>query len=196
MKNIILLLTLTFSSTAFAGSYEDDLKELFELAGVRNHYSNLNTVIISQMQSGFFLKANNKFKANEYNEDQKKQIGEILKNRFAEMVKDYNTFVNTFISYDKVADEVYVSLYKKYYSHDEVKQLLAFYKSDIGQKSINSAAEISSFASKNAIEKYDSRISDYLETQIDENIEIVEKEISTKVVKWIDSHILFCEVSS
>lgn len=183
MKNIILILILTLSSTAMAGSYEDDLKELFEVAGVRNHYSNFHTVIIRQMQSGFFLKANYKFDAKEYNEDQKKQVGEILKSRFDNMVKDYNAFAETFISYDKVAEEVYIALYKEFYSHDEVKQLLKFYNSEIGQKTIKSSAQISALASQRSVEKFDSRISDYLETQIDENIEIAEKEISSKVVK-------------
>ncbi len=183
MKNIFLLLILIFSSTAIAGSYEDDLKELFELAGVRGHYSNLNTAIITQMQTAYFSEANIKFDATQYSEDQKKQVGEILKHRFGEMIKDYTSFVNTFISYEKVSDEIYVPLYKEFYTHEEVKQLLAFYNTDVGKKTIQSAAKISALASEKATAKYDSRISDYVETQINENIDIVEQEISSKVLK-------------
>ena len=183
MRIISFFILLFISSTSFAGTYDEDLKELFDLAGVRNHYTNLNTFMLSQMQTGFFQEANQKFDVSEYTEAQRKQIGEILKNRFSQMVEDYTSFVSTFISYEKVSDEVYLSLYKEFYTHDEVKQLLAFYKTDIGQKSLKSAAKISEMANKKAADKYNDRFSDYMATQISENIQLVEQEISSKVLK-------------
>ena len=82
MRIISFFILLFISSTSFAGTYDEDLKELFDLAGVRNHYTNLNTFMLSQMQTGFFQEANQKFDVSEYTEAQRKQIGEILKNRF------------------------------------------------------------------------------------------------------------------
>ncbi len=161
-----------------AGSYEDDMKELFTVAGVQSHYFNLNNLIINQMQTSFFNEANKTIDPNTFNEDQRKQIGEILKARFGEMVKNYDGFVKTFLPYEKFVDEVYIPLYKEYYSHEEVKQLLAFYKTDVGKKSIVSAQQISQLASTRSIEKYDSRISEFVETQIKENMSEVEDEVS------------------
>ena len=79
MKLIFIIAILFASFTAIADSYEDDLKQLFELTGVKNNYAGLNNLIINQMQAGFFQAADQSLDANSLNEEQKKQVGEILK---------------------------------------------------------------------------------------------------------------------
>ena len=57
MKIFFAISLLLASFTVMADSYEDDLKKLFELTGVKNNYVGLNNVIINQMQAGFFQSA-------------------------------------------------------------------------------------------------------------------------------------------
>ena len=90
MKILLVPILLLFTSTIFADSYNDNLKELFELTKVRASYVNLNSIIIKQMQAGFFQAADQSIDASLFTEDQKVQIGEILKGRFAKMVKKDN----------------------------------------------------------------------------------------------------------
>jgi hypothetical protein len=108
MKIFFAIAVLLFSSTALADAYDDDLKRLFELTGVKNNYAGLNNVIINQMQSGFFQAADKNLNANSLSEDQKKQVGEMLKNRFAEMVKSYQGYIGEKMPYEAVEKEVYM----------------------------------------------------------------------------------------
>lgn len=183
MKIIIVTTLLIFSCSAFADSYDDDLNELFELTGVRNNYVSLNNVILNQMQAGFFQAASENIDGSSLSENQKQQAGEILRTRFTGMVKDYETHVRSNMSYEMVAREIYLPLYKETYSVSEVKEVITFYKSPIGKKTIKSAKNISQQAAKRSTEKYDSIIASFVEKQIEENIAIANKEITALVIQ-------------
>ena len=176
----ILFLT---SFAAIADSYDDDLKKLFELTGVKNNYAGLNNAIINQMQAGFFQAADQNLDAQSLTEDQKQQVGKILKTRFGEMVKDYQSYISEIMPYEAVETDVYIPLYKETYTHDEVKELVNFYSSPIGEKTIEFSQKISEQAAKKSAEKYDSMIRDYVKQQISESISLVKKEMTDKGIQ-------------
>jgi len=180
MKIFLAIALLLASFTAMADSYDDDLKKLFELTGVKNDYAGLNIVIINQMQAGFFQAADQNIDAKTLTEDQKKQVGEMLKARFGEMVKGYQSYISEKMPYETVEAEVYMPLYKETYSHDEVKELVTFYDSPVGKKTIEFSQNIPEQAAKKSAEKYDSIISDYVKLSINENIALVKKEMTDK----------------
>ncbi|MGH1536476.1 MAG: hypothetical protein ACRBDX_00255, partial [Gammaproteobacteria bacterium] len=93
MKIILAISLFLTSFTVMADTYDEDLRELFELTGVKNNYAGLNNVIINQMQSSYFQTADKEISAENLSNDQKRQVGEILKNRFAEMVKGYEGYI-------------------------------------------------------------------------------------------------------
>lgn len=183
MKTFLVIALLLISSTVMADSYDDDLKKLFDLTGVKNNYISLNNVIINQMQAGFFQAADQNLDATSLSEDQKIQVGEMLKTRFGEMVKGYQNYIGEKMPYATVEAEVYMPLYKETYSHDEVKELVAFYSSPIGKKTVEFSQKIPEQAAKKSAEKYDSIISDYVKLQISENIALVKKEIADKGIE-------------
>ena len=183
MKIILTIALLLTSFTAVADSYDDDLKSLFELTGVKNNYAGLNNIIINQMQAGFFQAADQNIDANSLGDEQKKQVGELLKNRFGEMVKDYQNYVSEKMPYEEVEKEIYMPLYKETYTHDEVKELVKFYSSPVGKKTIEFSQKIPEQAAKKSAEKYDSVISDYVKLQISENIGLVKKEMTEKGIE-------------
>lgn len=183
MKIFFAIVILLFSSTALADAYEDDLKKLFELTGVKNNYAGLNNVIINQMQSGFFQAADQSLDARSLSEDQKKQVGEMLQNRFGEMVKNYQSHIEEKMPYEMVEKEVYIPLYKESYSHDEVKELITFYDSAIGKKTIEFSQKIPEQAAKKSAEKYDTIIADFVKLQISENISLVKSEMAEKGIE-------------
>ncbi|MGI9228064.1 MAG: DUF2059 domain-containing protein [Gammaproteobacteria bacterium] len=183
MKKLLIIVLLLISYNAIADSYDDSLKELFELTDVRGNYLNLNNLIINQMQAGFFQAADQNIDATSMSEEQKKQVGEILKSRFTEMVKGYENHIKEAMPYEKVQEEVFIPLYKDSYTESEVKELIAFYKTPVGKKSVEISQKISQQATQKTAEKYDSAISDYVTKQIDENIELVKKEIKEKEIE-------------
>ena len=181
MKKLITAALLLASSSIFADAFDDDLKELFELTGLVNNYIGVNTFIINRMQDSYFQAVDSSIDASLYTEKQKEQAGEILKDRFTRMVKSYELHVEKVMSYDKVIEEVYLPLYKESYSSSEVKELLNFYRSPVGKKSLVVAQKISDEASARVAEKYDPVVVPFMEEQIEENVAIAIKEIESKV---------------
>ncbi len=183
MKIFFAISLLLASFTVMADSYEDDLKKLFELTGVKNNYVGLNNVIINQMQAGFFQSADQDINAESLTEEQKKQVGEMLKNRFGEMVQGYEDYIAEKMPYETVEKEVYMPLYKETYTHDEVKELVSFYSSTVGKKTIEFSQKVPQQAAKKSAEKYDSIISDYVKGQISKNISLVKDEMAAKGIE-------------
>ncbi len=181
MKIFSILMLLLLSSFAHAGSYNDDLKKLFEITGVVNNYIGLNSQVISQMQGGFLRAADKSIDGTNFSESQKKKAGELLKARFATMVKNYEGHIKKSMPYDKVLNEIYMPLYKETYSPADVKELIKFYESPIGKKTLEFNRSVGQEASKRTAEKYDSIIVGFVEKQIKDNIAIVKSEIDAQV---------------
>lgn len=178
MKVFIAIALLIASTIVVAESFDDDLKQLFELTGVKDNYAGLNNVIINQMQAGFFQSADQNIDGNSLSEEQKQQVGEILKTRFGEMVKNYQNYISEKMPYEQVEQEIYMPLYKETYTQDEIKELINFYNSPVGKKTIEFSQNIPERAAKKSAEKYDALITEYVKQQIDENINLVKKEMS------------------
>lgn len=183
MKIFIASMLLVTSFTAIADSFDDDLRTLFELTGVKSNYAGLNNVIINQMQTGFFQSAEQNIDANSLTEDQRKQVGELLKSRFTEMVNGYQTYIAEKMPYEAVESEIYMPLYKDAYTHDEVKELVSFYSSPIGKKTIEFSQKIPEQAAKKSAEKYDSVISEYVKGEISKNISLVKDDMVAKGIE-------------
>jgi len=180
MKKLFTLAILLVSFSAIADDFDDDLRALFELTGVKNNYAGLNNVIVNQMQAGFFQAADQKLDAKSLSEEQKKQVGEMLKSRFAAMVEGYQNYIKEKMPYDEVEKEIYIPLYKETYTHKEVKELISFYSSPVGKKTIEFSQKIPEQAAKKSAEKYDSVISDYVKGEINKNISLVKDEMAEK----------------
>ena len=104
----------------------------------------------------------------------------MLKSRFGKMVENYQRFIAENMPYAQVEQEIYLPLYKETFTHEEVKQLITFYNSDVGKKTVGFSQKISEQAAKKSAEKYDSIISEFLNQQIKDNIESVNSEMSEK----------------
>ena len=181
MKALFLTCVMLLSSQVYAGSYDDNLRKLFEITGVINNYITLNTQVINQMQTGYLRAADESIDSSSFTVDQKKQAGEILKSQFANMVSDYEIHVKLNMPYEKVVDEIYLPLYKETYSPKDVEELLIFYNSPLGKKTLEFSKSVSGEISKRTAEKYDNLIFGFVKKQIDENIVIAKKEIASQV---------------
>lgn len=181
MKAILLAIAVLFTSTAHAGAYEDNLKKLFQITGVANNYLALNTQVINQMQAGYLRAAEKNIDSTGFSDAQKKQAGEILKKRFGSMVKDYESHIKLTMPYDKVVDEIYLPLYKQTYTPTDVQELLIFYQSPLGKKTLEFARTASDKISKATADSYEKVIFDFVKKEIDDNIAIVKREIQSQV---------------
>ena len=143
--------------------------------------SDLNTQVINQMQAGYLRAADETIDSVSFTTDQKKQAGEILKSRFASMIRDYESHIKQNMPYERVVDEIYLPLYKETYTPNDVKELLIFYQSPLGKKTLEFSRTVSEEISRRTAEKYDSLVFEFVKKQIDENIVIAKKEIASQV---------------
>lgn len=181
---IFFALTLFFISfTAFAESYDDKLKELFSLTGIKSSYNNIHGYVLKQIQSGFYQAANQNIDAKNLDDEQKKQVAAIVDKRFEQMVKDYETLIQTELPYEKAETEIYIPLFKEVYSEEEIQQLLDFYKSPIGKKSLETTTSILDKASEKTSEQLKPKYQEFVESKIEENIDLMKKEMSEKGLK-------------
>ena len=101
------------------------------------------------------------------------------------MVDNYKDFIEESMPYEKVESEIYLPLYKETYTESEVDELLTFYKSPIGQKTIEVGQKVSQQAVEKSAEKYDEIIVAFVKKEIEENVETIKKEIEEKGIKHI-----------
>ena len=71
------------------------------------------------------------------------------------LVKNIN--VNEFI------EEIFVDLYAKYFTHPEIKELINFYESPVGQKYINISPQLMREAALKAEEYMKKKLEDFME---------------------------------
>ncbi|MCW5313769.1 DUF2059 domain-containing protein [Nostoc sp. KVJ3] len=119
--SVVLSLTTTYNIAAFAQTptttiapnsnaqeieKTNNIKKLFELTGVKNIYRQILTQSLNEFKSDY------------------PQVPQKFWDKFATEFKS-----------DDLVDEI-IPIYNKYFTNEEIKQLIAFYQTPVGQKAI------------------------------------------------------------
>lgn len=183
MRTFLISVLFLLSFSASAEGYDEKLKELFSLTGISTSYTNIHGYILQQLQASYFQAANQGIDANDLTDEQKKEVSGIVDEKFKQLVKDYEALVRGELPYDKAETEVYIPLFKEVYSEEEVDQLIVFYKSPVGKKSLETTTGILDKASEKISETFRPKIKEFADSKIPENIELVKKEMADKGIK-------------
>jgi len=110
------------------------LKELFEVSNTRKLTEDMVFLMLDQVkqQQQMILEQalQNKPELRQNQEEMRKKFEEIqtyTSSRFKELLRQQMDF-------DRVVDDVYAPLYDKYFSEQDIKALIDFYKSETGSK--------------------------------------------------------------
>ena len=183
MRTLLISFLLLLSLNASADGYDEKLKELFSLTGINTSYNNIHGYILQQIQASYFQAANQDIDATSLTEEQKKEVSGIVDERFKQIVGDYESMVREELPYDKAESEIYIPLFKEVYSEEEIDQLIVFYKSPVGKKSLETTTGILDKASEKISERFKPKIKEFANTKISENVELVKKEMTDKGIK-------------
>lgn len=139
MKKIILLvvLSIAFTANVFSKDKTDDLKELVSLMQVEEQVEGKITAMIPMM---------------------KQQMGKTFEDERGERI--FNEYMvalieETKVMASKLVDKEVIAIYDKHFTHKEIKELIKFYKSPIGQKTLEKTQIITQ-------EMMDAMTTDYL----------------------------------
>jgi len=180
---ILLISFLLFFSVNASAEYDEKLKELFTLTGINTSYTNIHGFILQQLQASYFQAANQSIDSASLSDDHKKEVSAIVDERFKQIVKDYEAMVRGELPYDKAEVEIYIPLFREVYTEEEVDQLIVFYKSPVGKKSLETTTGILDKASEKISERFQPKVREFAEAKIPENLELVKKEMTDKGIK-------------
>src|ERR1041385_1249125 len=116
------------------------LKELNEATGVKKQAGDVLAVIMGELEkqtvedTWALLSAMPEMKA--LTEAEREDLKQQLSDSSARQTKSVIDGMNHKIDYGQLIEDVQVVVYAKYFNEKELKDLLAFYKSDTGQRSM------------------------------------------------------------
>ncbi len=183
MKKIIFLILIFVNSSVLADSFDESLKELFELTGMQNNYTTIHGFVLQRIQAGYYQSASQSIDANDLNNDQKKHVADIVDDEFENIIDKYESLVKNELPYEKAETEIYIPLFKEVYSEQEIQELIKFYKTPVGKKSLETTSSILDKASEQASEKLKPSIKEFVESEIPTSIEVVKKEMKEKGIE-------------
>jgi len=143
---IIIISIVIQSSSAWSDSEKSTVGAIKELLTVMNISTSMETSLLAMKDT---ITKNSQYFSNEMKEiltrDLKPEEAEQLIETF-----DQNNFGATRlyelfrykISLERIEKEVMIPVYQKYYSESEIHDLVAFYKSDLGQKTLKLTPDI------------------------------------------------------
>ncbi len=139
-----LILLLQSESPAAAGAKEEAIRELVEVMNTRNSLeASLETMeeTINQ-NSPYFLKEIKVMLARDLDPEEVSRAAEKYSLEDFGSTRLHELFEERF-NLDQIIDEVMVPVYGEHYSEEELRKLIAFYKTDLGRKSIRLTPVIS-----------------------------------------------------
>ncbi|HKJ65761.1 MAG TPA: DUF2059 domain-containing protein [Desulfopila sp.] len=139
-----LTLLLLPISSAVADSKEEAIRELVEVMNIRNNLeASLETMEETiKLNSPYFLKEIKVILARDLDREEVSRAAEKYNLEDFGSTRLYELFQDRF-NLDQIIEEVMVPVYGEHYSKEEIRQLIAFYNTDLGRKSIRLTPVIS-----------------------------------------------------
>jgi hypothetical protein len=138
MKKLLLLsiIAIVFSIGSFAQDKASDLKKLFELMDSEKMIDGIMNNMIPSLKQQASVQIQG--------EDAKEKFDQYIDFLMSETKELSNILVN----------EEMVDIYDKYFSHEEIKDLISFYESPTGKKILKITPEISKDLMNSMMTKY------------------------------------------
>ena len=166
MKKILMMISLlvsisvSYPSIAAAPS-EESVNELLEISGAKKQYEQMLAVVGESIKSGFVSGFNNSLSKRNLTPEQTKKANEVMAVRLNEYVADVMKKTKEVMAWDELTKNVYYPVYAKYFSDEEIKSVVGFYKSDVGNKFAKVAPNLIQESAQMTQKLYGEKISIY-----------------------------------
>lgn len=139
-----LTLVLQTSPPAAAGSKEEAIRELIEAMNTSNNLeASLETMEDTiKLNSPYFLKEIKVILARDLDREEVRRASQKYSEGDFGSTRLYQLFHSRF-NLEQIIDEVMLPVYGEHYSEEEIRRLIAFYRTDLGRKSIRLTPAIS-----------------------------------------------------
>lgn len=158
----VFLLLFTFVLPVQAASEgEAAVHELITLSGAKKQYTQMLAVMTRSMQVGFNKGLMKALQQKPIAQDKRKKASDILQRHFKDFIKKYETYLKKTMTWEALVKDVYTPLYLKHFTVEEIKHIIAFYKSPTGKKFSQKSPQLIQEASQRVSSKYSKKLNDY-----------------------------------
>ncbi|MEB3283362.1 MAG: DUF2059 domain-containing protein [Lyngbya sp.] len=113
------------------------IEEFLELTGGERTFQQVSQAMLSQMEQQFAAMLNSDLAGTEeLSPQERQQMAATLSREMNRITQKYNRLFLERVDYQQIVEEVYYPLYDKYFTEEDLRVLIDFYKSPTGQKTI------------------------------------------------------------
>lgn len=113
------------------------IAEFLELTGGEKTFQQVSQVMLSQMEQQLTaLLASDLTGTAQLSPQERQQVADTLSLEMNRISQKYSQLFLERLDYQKIIEQVYYPLYDKYFTNEDLRRLIAFYRSPAGQKSI------------------------------------------------------------
>lgn len=113
------------------------IEEFLELTGGEKTFQQVSQAMLSQMEQQFTAMLGSDLVGSpQLSPQERQQVAANMNREMSRIAQKYNQLFLERIDYQKIVEEVYYPLYDKYFTNDDLRVLIDFYKSPTGQRTI------------------------------------------------------------
>ncbi|WP_413168213.1 DUF2059 domain-containing protein [Capilliphycus salinus ALCB114379] len=113
------------------------IEEFLELTGGERTFRQVSEAMLSQMEQQFgAMLSSDLAGAEQLSPQERQRIVANLSQEMNRITQKYNRLFLERVDYQQIVEEVYYPLYDKYFTEEDLRVLIDFYKSPTGQKTI------------------------------------------------------------
>ncbi len=158
---IVCLSFLVFLATYPCAQAQDKKEELkvyqkfFKATNIEAQYNQIISVMIVQLQQGFVVSFRGAIKdIGDITPDQQERLKQLFDQSMGSYVKRMKVKIGEVMPLNELINNVYYPAFSKHFTVAEIKELLAFYESPIGQKFISTTPTVMQESTAIMNEKY------------------------------------------
>jgi hypothetical protein len=146
---IVCLSLLVFLATCPCAKAQDKKVELkvyqkfFKATNIEAQYNQILNVMIVQLQQGFVVSFREAIKKiGDTTPEEKERLRQLFEQAMGSYVKRMKVKITEVIPMNELINNVYYPAFSKHFTVAEIKELIAFYESPIGQKFISTTPTV------------------------------------------------------
>ncbi|MEA5520101.1 DUF2059 domain-containing protein [Limnoraphis robusta] len=113
------------------------IEEFLELTGGEKTFQQVSQGMLSQMEQQFTaMLGSDLVGSSQLSPQERQQVAANMNREMSRIAQKYNQLFLERIDYQKIVEEVYYPLYDKYFTNDDLRVLIDFYKSPTGRRTI------------------------------------------------------------
>ena len=180
---IVCLSFLVFLATYPCAKAQDkeELKvyqKFFKATNIESQYNQILNILIVQLQQGFVVSFRETLKnIGDTTPEQKEKLKQLFEQAMGSYVKRMKVKITEVMPLNELINNVYYPAFSKHFTVAEIKELIAFYESPIGQKFISTAPTVLQESTTIMNEKYTPQLQKIGSKIADEELKKIKSDI-------------------